>query len=822
MVGIVVVSHSLHLAREAVALALQMVQGPTPRIEIAAGTSDDRLGTDAARVAEAITAADGGDGVVVIMDLGSAVLSAELALELLPGPSTGVRLVPAAFVEGIFAAVISAAAGAQIGVVARDAEEALQAKATQLDQSQPATDVAPQAITRPAVVADATVVNRDGIHARPAALIVAALASSDAQVMIGTERSAPVSARSPTALMSLGVRAGDVLRIEADGAGAAVAVDQILALVCDGFGEQRAEPEVRAKSDMRAERVEVRSQVPFDKLRAQRDGSVPLGVSPGRAVGPALRMSDPIPEPDPTFRIPESERPAALIRLSNAANEVAAQLRGRRTAAGTVGQLLEATAAIATDPELLADASMRVRDRGLAPERAVWEAMEVAADFMRTAGPRQALRVSDLYGVRNRIVALLTGRSAEGVPDPGHPFVLLAVDLAPADAAELNPGRCLAIVTEEGGPTSHTAIIARSLGIPAVVAARGATAIPDGTMLLVDGSTGELIKEPDLDQQARAVTVGTLHRERLTGPGSTADGHRVALLANITSVVDVAAALECGAEGVGLYRTELCFLDRAEAPGIAEQVSAYRDVLSRFRGRRVVVRTLDAGSDKALPFLRHAVEPNPALGVRGIRTATSYPEILHDQLKAISDAAELGSAEVWVMAPMIAALEEVRSFARAARGVGLPVMGVMIETPAAALQAEQILAEIDFVSVGTNDLAQYTFAADRHSADLASLNDPWQPALLRMIDMVGRAGAVRGKPVGLCGEAAADPLLALVLVGLGISNLSMSPIALAEVGRSLAAVTLEDCRRAARAACDSDSPAAAREAVRKIADPHLR
>jgi phosphoenolpyruvate-protein phosphotransferase len=460
---------------------------------------------------------------------------------------------------------------------------------------------------------------------------------------------------------------------------------------------------------------------------------------------------------------------------------------------------------------------MRVRDRGLAPERAVWEAMEVAADAMRTAGPRQALRVSDLYGVRNRIVALLTGRSTEGVPDPGHPFVLLAVDLAPADAAELDPGRCLAIVTEEGGPTSHTAIIARSLGIPAVVAASGATAIPDGTLLLVDGSTGELIKEPTLDQQATAVTVGTLHRERLKGPGSTADGHRVPLLANITSVADVAAALECGAEGVGLYRTELCFLDRAEAPRIAEQAGAYRDVLSRFRGRRVIVRTLDAGSDKALPFLGHAEEPNPALGVRGIRTATNYPEVLHDQLKAIRDAVAAESAETWVMAPMITALQEVHSFARAARGVGLPVIGVMIETPAAALQAEQILAEVDFVSVGTNDLAQYTFAADRHSADLAWLTDPWQPALLRMIDMVGRAGAASGKPVGICGEAAADPLLALVLVGLGMSSLSMSPMALAEVGRSLAAVTLEDCRQAARAAGNSDSPAAAREAVREIA-----
>jgi phosphotransferase system enzyme I (PtsI) len=441
--------------------------------------------------------------------------------------------------------------------------------------------------------------------------------------------------------------------------------------------------------------------------------------------------------------------------------------------------------------------------------------MEVAADAMRAAGSRQALRVSDLYGVRNRLIAMLTDRAAVGVPDPGRPFVLLAVDLAPVDAAELDAAQCLAIVTEEGGPTSHTAIIARSLGIPAVVAARGATAIPDGTLLLVDGTTGELIREPTLEQQATAHQVRSAHRERLARPGGTADGHAVMLLANITSNEDVAAALECGAEGVGLYRTELCFLDRVAAPAISEQVSAYRAVLSKFGGRRVVVRTLDAGSDKALPFLGYAEEPNPALGVRGIRTATTYPEVLHDQLKAIKEAAEAESAEVWLMAPMISTVAEVRSFTQAARGAGLPTAGVMIETPAAVLEAAEILEEVDFVSMGTNDLAQYTFAADRNSADLAALNDPWQPALLRMIEIVASAAADSGKPVGVCGEAAADPLLALVLTGLGISSLSMAPTALATVGRGLMAVTLEECRRAARAACDADSPTSAREAARE-------
>jgi multiphosphoryl transfer protein len=799
MVGIVVVSHSSDLAGAAVGLALQMGSGPVPRIEIAAGAADGRLGTDAVRVAEAIGAADDGQGVVVIMDLGSAVLSAELALELLPEPGIETRLVSAPFVEGTFAAVISAAAGADLDAVAREAEKALQAKVAQLGHMEPPAG-ANVNLARPAIVAKATIVNPDGIHARPAALIVEALTSLGALVTIATEHAAPVSARSPTALMSLGTQAGDVLRIEADGAGADTAVDRIVALVHEGFGEL---PDVDRPS----------MEVPGSDTLSQR----PRGVSPGRVVGPALRMPNLIIEPDPTARIPETERPAAIQRLGGAAAYVAKQLRSRIPTAGGVGELLQAIATMATDPELLSDASSRIRDDGLLPERAVWETFGAAGDALRAAGPRQAERIADLYEVRNRIVSALIGRTAPVSPDPGHPYVLVAVDLALTDVAELDAERCLAIVTEGGGATSHAAIVARSLGIPAVVGVAGASTIPDGTLLLVDGSTGDLIMDPSTDQLATAIARRS-EPDALVGPGETADGRRVALLANIGSPGDAAAALDCGAEGVGLYRTELGFLDRTEQPSVAEQVSAYRSVFATFAGRRVVVRTLDAGSDKALPFLELSEEANPALGVRGFRAAATHPEVLHEQLKAIKEAADAEPADVWVMAPMITILEEVRSFAQVAHSVDLPIIGVMIETPAAALQAEQILAEVDFVSIGTNDLAQYTFAADRQSARLASLNNPWQPALLRMIEMITRAATVSGKQVGVCGEAAADPLLALVLTGLGISSLSMAPRALAGVGHSLAAVTFEQCRRAARAACELDSPISAREAARAVLD----
>ena len=353
-----------------------------------------------------------------------------------------------------------------------------------------------------------------------------------------------------------------------------------------------------------------------------------------------MRMPDPITEPDPAIRVPEAERPSAIKRLASCAADVAEQLRSRSTAAGTVGQLLEATAAMATDPDLIADASTRILDHGLTPERAIWEAIGSVADTIRGAGSRQAERVSDLYDIRNRIVSSLTGRAVPGVPDPGHPFVLLAVDLAPAEAAGLDATRCLAIVTEEGGPTSHTAIIARSLGIPAVVAARDAMTIPDGTLLLVDGSTGEVIKEPTTDQQATAATPRRPHREKLTSPGSTADGHRVALLANIGPLTTHPQPSSAALKALG-----------CTAPSSASSTKPRRHrSLSRWPPTVPCSRASVAGGWWCVLWTlaptRHfrssstaRSAANPALGIRGFRIADFYPQVLHDQLKAIKEAA---------------------------------------------------------------------------------------------------------------------------------------------------------------------------------------
>ncbi|MDN5764353.1 MAG: phosphoenolpyruvate--protein phosphotransferase [Humibacillus sp.] len=822
-------SHSRRLAQAAVDLALEMVAGNEPPVAIAAGAGDDVIGTDATRIAEEIATVASEKGVLVLMDLGSAILSSELALELLEDPDTIVRLSSAPFFEGLQAAVVLASAGASLDEVERAAVSSLDAKSTQLrhppPQDEPPTDgpdtgPAPE----PDASADATLVNQDGLHARPAAAVVATVAGFDAQVTIANLHSGagPVSAGSPTGLATLDARGSDPVRIEASGPDAQAAVNAVLALIANGFGEEQAAGpavEADASSDVgtdggspKAAPAQTARQT--QPRRSARQASAgPVGVSPGRVVGPALVLPPPATEPDPNRVLATQDRQAAADRADAAADSVGVALREQAShVAAEARDILEAIAAIAGDPALRASLRSGILDRGRTPERSVWEAIASIRAQYEAGGSRLAARVADLVAVRDRIMAQLAGQRAPGIPDQNNPYVLVATDLAPTDTAVLDPARCLAIVTREGGPTSHTAILARSLGIPAVVAAEEAGTIRNGAMLLVDGATGEVITDPS-DQQRADVAAGD-HAHAAPGPGATADGHRIPLLANLGSGDDLAAAHASGAEGVGLFRTEFCFLDRAEAPSVDEQVTAYRRVFDGFAGQKVVIRTLDAGADKPLPFVTASGEPNPALGVRGYRTALTHPELLDDQLNAIAQAADLASAQVWVMAPMISTIGEASAFASQCAEHGLTQVGVMIETPAAALMAKEILATVDFVSLGTNDLAQYTMAADRTLGSLALFNDPWQPSVLRLVRAVCTAGTAVGKPVGVCGEAAADPLLATVLVGLGVTSLSMTPRARSAVSNRLRTVSSIDiCRSVAEAACAAATPVAARSAA---------
>jgi phosphotransferase system enzyme I (PtsI) len=548
-----------------------------------------------------------------------------------------------------------------------------------------------------------------------------------------------------------------------------------------------------------------------------------VGVSHGVAIGEIRHMGTAVLEP-PARQIPGSEAPREQRRARQALDAVAADLTARGFLAGGDAQaVLEAQALMARDPELLADVERRVAV-GSTAERAVYDACAAYRDLLLGAGEYLAGRVADLEDVRNRIVARLLGVPMPGVPDSDEPYVLVARDLAPADTALLDTALVLGIVTEEGGPTSHSAILARALGVPAVVGVPGAAELPESTVLAVDGSTGEVIVDPSAARQDGMRALAEQRKAELAAakdPGRTSDGHLVPLLANIGGPADVEAALEAGAEGVGLLRTEFLCMDgvggNEEAPSESSQVAAYREVLQAFPGRRVVVRVLDAGADKPLGFLTPVDEPNPALGMRGVRTLLQHPEVLRTQLLALTKAAEGLPVHLEVMAPMVADRADARAFAEACRAVGLRAsVGVMVETPSAALRARSLLREVEFLSVGTNDLAQYAFAADRQAATLSRLQDPWHPALLDLVAMTAEAARAEAKSCGVCGEAASDPLLACVLTGLGVTSLSMAPAALSRVRAALATCTLAQCRRAAAAARQADSPEEARLAARAV------
>ncbi|MHA3024601.1 phosphoenolpyruvate--protein phosphotransferase [Mycobacterium sp. BMJ-28] len=538
-------------------------------------------------------------------------------------------------------------------------------------------------------------------------------------------------------------------------------------------------------------------------------------VVPGVAYAPVIR-----PGRKPVIdlgadALGDDERPAEAARFSAAAAAVADRLRDRAgRATGAAAEVLATTAGLAQDRAWLAAAEKRIAE-GIPAVRAVAAAVDQFVGMFTQIGGMMAERVTDLRDIGDRVIAELVGLPEPGVPQPDVPSILLAEDLAPADTAGLDPSLVLALATTLGGPTSHTAIIARQLGIPCIVAIPGLDDVPAGVLVLVDGTRGTITVSPD-EATARA-EVAQAQRAAATaanwsGPGATADGHAVAVLANVQDGAAARAARQTPAEGVGLFRTEMCFLNTDSEPTVDEQAAIYAEVLEAFAGHKVVVRTLDAGSDKPLKFAGHPDEANPALGVRGIRIATGNPGLLERQLAAVAAAAQRTGNPPWVMAPMIATAEEAKSFADKARAHGL-TPGVMIEIPAAALLADRILEHVDFLSIGTNDLAQYTMAADRMSADLATLTDPWQPAVLALVAMTVKAGAAAGKPVGVCGEAAADPLLACVLAGFGVTSLSAAAAAVQGVGAKLGQVTLQQCRAAADAVLGTASAAQARAAA---------
>ncbi|CAB4337229.1 unannotated protein [freshwater metagenome] len=478
-------------------------------------------------------------------------------------------------------------------------------------------------------------------------------------------------------------------------------------------------------------------------------------------------------------------------------------------------EVLGAQAMIARDPALVEAIAARLLDDKIHPDvrGAITDAFAGFRDALLSLGGYFAERVADLDEIRDRTVARLSGleTSALTLSKPG---VIVATDLTPADTAALDLDFALALVVERGGPTSHTAIVARGLGIPAIVGCSGILDLDDDAHILVDGRDGVVIVSPSSDEvSSRQVKEESLRARAaaVTGPGRLSDGTPIALMANAGNEHDAIAAAAAGAEGIGLFRTELLFLDRTTEPTVEEQIHMYSRVFAAMPGLKVILRTLDAGSDKPVPFLNVIAEENPALGVRGWRLTRIANDVLERQLEAIGKASVACDADVWVMAPMIDLPEEAQDFARRARAHGIKHVGVMIETPAAAMLADKVIAEVDFASLGTNDLTQYVMAADRLDSRLSDLTSTWHPSVLRVIHQAASSAAALSAPIGVCGESAASPHLAAILLGLGVTSLSMAPSAIAEVRGYLAGVDRPTCVHAASLVLNARSAQEARE-----------
>ncbi len=809
MVSLVIVSHSRQLAQGVVELAQQMTQGQVALA--AAGGIDDPenpIGTDAMAIQAAIEAVYSEDGVVVLMDLGSAILSAELALEFLePDQAARVHLCAAPLVEGAVAAAVQAAAGSPATAVMQEAMTALQPKQSQLGVSAVAAgaqadDKQPAAVGQPAILT-LTIQNKMGLHARPAARFVSTAVQFQADITVqkGEQRA---NAKSMNQVATLGVRQGETITVTAVGADGEAALVALQTLADENFGD-KDEPSPPAAADTPA--------APDGET-----GMMGIAASPGVAVAPAWHYRPALPE-------------IAVVQVADAQAEINRLQTAVAAAVEEIGDLIalterqlgrddaaifQAHQLILQDPELQQDARRRLTEQQINAEAGWQETIEsLAIRYEAIDDPYMRARAADVRDVGQRVLRRLLGEQRPSF-NLAAPVILLAEDLTPSDTVQLDPEKIVGILTERGGATSHSAILARGLNIPAVVGV-GHTLkmISDGVTVAIDGRSGQIWPDPDADTLAELklkreawLENQQSARQAAQQPAVTGDGRRLEIAANIGSVREAAAALPFGAEGVGLFRTEFLFLDRDTAPTEDEQLAVYRQAAEVMGARPLIIRTLDVGGDKPLPYLDLGVEENPFLGWRGIRFCLDTPDIFKPQLRAILRASP--GANIKLMFPMIGTVAEIR----AARAVLAEVqdelhqakvpfasdmeVGMMIEVPAAVAVADQLAREVDFFSIGTNDLTQYVMAADRGNRQVAALANALQPALLRLIAQTVTAAHEHGIWVGMCGELAGKAEAAPLLVGLGLDELSMAAPAIPAVKEAIRHITLPEAEELAK------------------------
>ena len=797
MVGIVLVSHSRSLALSVQELVRAMT-GPALPIAIAAGTGEGHreLGTDAVEIAEAITRVKGPDGVLVLMDMGSAILSSETALDLLdPGSRDNIHFCAAPFVEGAVASGVTANLGAPLDEVCAEALAALRQKQAALPSTPPAgSAMSPAPATESNSHATGenverirlTVRNLHGLHARPAARLISETRGYKCDITVRNlnNRRGPVSARSLSNLAMLEILQDNEIEVAASGADAGAALKTIAELVESGLGD-----DAPSETD--------KPSRPKALLAAARQSNTgPVPVSSGIAIGPTVYFQ--------STKLEVPQHPAADVaveidRLQTALASAQKTLTTRReqmtqsVGTGNAG-IYEAQILALQDPALIESAVKLIRQDKLNAAMAWDRANRQVVDRYETLQDAYLReRASDLEDVGRQVLELLTTKGAASI-GLLEPSILIADTLTPFQISALPKKLILGVILLDGGPTAHASILLRALGIPTIVQARGSFAgfaLKESRVIAFDGGSGKIWLNPDNNfltdfhrQQAEQQQRDQAEREASALPAETRDGHHVAIHANIGGVGDVEDALQAGAEGVGLLRTEFLFLERDSAPTEDEQVDVLVAIANKMQGKPLIVRTLDIGGDKEVPFLQTAREDNPFLGVRALRLCFSHGEIFDTQLRAILRAGH--GRDLRIMFPMVANLTDfdratacLEQVHRELQAKGVPhlwpvKMGIMIEIPSAALLAESMARQADFFSIGTNDLTQYTLAADRGNPELATYQDALHPAVLRLIEMVVNGARKHGRPVAVCGEAASDDRAAAVFIGLGVQELSLA------------------------------------------------
>ena len=784
-VGLVVVSHSRALARASVALAGEMLHGRAVTIEVAAGLDGTTFGTDAVSIMEAIERADGPDGVVVLMDLGSALLSTELALDLLPDPAVRdrVTLSPAPLVEGLVVAAVAAAGGATRAEVAAEARGALLGKVAHLSVPDHRGEPGAVQVGQDEVVGVFRLENPHGLHARPASRLVSEVRALDATVQLRnlTTGAGPVPAGSLSRVALLSALQGHDVEVRASGPQAQEAVEHLVALAKRRFDEQVEQV------------VAPRAAGPSASSRTN-----PVAASPG--IDPAGHTVE-----GPAAEWRRSAEAVAAVRREIDHVRV---LTLREVGAEEAG-IFDAHLSLLTDAELLADVKSRI-GAGVGAVAAWADCFaDVERQWANLPDAYLRERAADVRAVREQVLRALTGQVARRMTAPG---VLVADDLTPIETAGLDLELVTGVVLAQGSPTSHAAILARARDIPVVVAAGPAVLdIREGTTVVLDGGRGELHVDPPKElveeYQRRALEDAQLRAQQMAladRPAVTRDGTTFVVEANLGSVADARAAHEAGADGAGLVRTEFLFLDRNVAPSTEEQHAEYDRIASAMGGRRITLRTLDVGGDKPLPYLQMPAEANPFLGRRGIRLSLEHRDLLRDQMVAICHTARHHPTSI--MIPMVTTPDEMiearQVLTDAAGPSGIPPglrLGTMIEVPSAALKIEAFLPHVDFVSIGTNDLTQYALAAERGNSAVAALSDALDPGVLRLIDHVCRAAHGR-IDVAVCGEAASDELAIPILAGLGVRQLSVAPPAVPRVKAAIRDLDVYQCASLAKQA----------------------